>query len=246
MLQRLARSRPRVRVRNPMVCPSRFKSGVVNAQAAEQHPVDWYPLAVGGVLGFAASGYLLSQQQLTKQQELPAELKAQSQDAKLDFSKLAPAEAEAEEGKPPAALFAVGSMAYGDLTNFDPEPTEDDPYGAHRLSEAFAASVLRHGMKVMHQGTVVFPEDGETRPGFTLVVLIDASHCTAHCYSDTKQLSIDCFTCGSTDPILIYEDAVKEIKAMSPGVQVASNNQLPRFDSAAPGLARRSFMQRAA
>lgn len=145
----------------------------------------------------------------------------------------------ASVGAPPAA---IGSVVCGDLINFAPEPTEEDPTGCLRLIDAFTSSVLRHGMKVVGQKSVIFlPENSDTRPGFTSAVLLDASHCSAHCYSDTRQLAIDCFTCGSTNPKLIYDDAVEAIKLMSPGVQVSNSTQLPRFDSAAPGLVRKEW-----
>ena len=42
--------------------------------------------------------------------------------------------------------------------------------------------------------------DGSVSPlGFAAVVLIDESHVSAHCYSETGLLAIDVFTCGNTD-----------------------------------------------
>jgi len=68
-------SRSVARLARPRV-PSRLCSG----QAANQnYPIDWYPLAVGGVLGFAASGYLMSQEE--EFSAAKAELKVQSQAA---------------------------------------------------------------------------------------------------------------------------------------------------------------------
>ena len=42
-------------------------------------------------------------------------------------------------------------------------------------------------------------------PGFAAVVLLDESHVSAHCYSDTGLLAIDAFSCGNTDPARIIE-----------------------------------------
>jgi S-adenosylmethionine decarboxylase len=38
------------------------------------------------------------------------------------------------------------------------------------------------------------------------MVLLDESHCSAHCYADTRQIAMDVFTCGSTSPwtVLTY------------------------------------------
>ncbi|MGB0602901.1 MAG: S-adenosylmethionine decarboxylase family protein, partial [Candidatus Poseidoniaceae archaeon] len=35
-------------------------------------------------------------------------------------------------------------------------------------------------------------------PGFASVVLLDESHVSAHCYSDTGLLAVDAFSCGNT------------------------------------------------
>lgn len=130
--------------------------------------------------------------------------------------------------------YDTGCIVAGDIINFKPKPTAEDPTGCLRLNEAFARSVEKNGMTVMHRHSCVFPDDGSYRPGFTSVVLIDASHCTAHCYSDTEQISIDVFTCGKTSPSLIYDDAIQVLKEMSPTMEVVSENKDPRFLSERP------------
>ena len=137
---------------------------------------------------------------------------------------------------PAPAAIASGSIISGDIINFNPQGDATDPTGCYRLNNAFADAVERHGMTAVHQANVVFDDynQRDTRPGFTSVVLIDASHCTAHCYGDTQQLSIDVFTCGSTNPKLIYDDAIAAIMEMSPGATVTSSNTAARFISDAP------------
>ena len=55
--------------------------------------------------------------------------------------------------------------------------------------------------------------DGSVSPlGFASVVLLDESHVSAHCYSETGLLAVDAFSCGGTDPARIMEVIEKELK----------------------------------
>ena len=42
-------------------------------------------------------------------------------------------------------------------------------------------------------------------PGFACVIMLDESHCSAHSYADDGLLAIDLFTCGKTDPMMVFE-----------------------------------------
>lgn len=42
-------------------------------------------------------------------------------------------------------------------------------------------------------------------PGFACIVMLDESHCSAHSYADLGLLAIDIFTCGKTDPLVVFE-----------------------------------------
>lgn len=48
-------------------------------------------------------------------------------------------------------------------------------------------------------------------PGFTAVVVLDESHCSAHCYAETGQIALDVFTCGNTDPRMVLKYIREEI-----------------------------------
>ena len=61
-----------------------------------------------------------------------------------------------------------------------------------------ARAAERAGATVISQVRYRFGE--ESPPGFTAVVLLDESHCTAHSYADLGLIAIDVFTCGRTDP----------------------------------------------
>ena len=66
-------------------------------------------------------------------------------------------------------------------------------------------------------------------PGFAAVVLLDESHLTAHCYSEKGWLSIDCFTCGSTNPSVIIDAMHSAIQEVSPGIKLEKRKTEARF-----------------
>ena len=56
------------------------------------------------------------------------------------------------------------------------------------------------------------------------MVMLDESHCSAHCYSETQQIAMDVFTCGSTDPKKVLEYIREELDLGTVTMQ-----QVPRF-----------------
>jgi S-adenosylmethionine decarboxylase len=48
----------------------------------------------------------------------------------------------------------------------------------------------------------------DSPPGFTAVVVLDESHCSAHTYADLGLMAIDFFTCGTTNP----EDILRYVR----------------------------------
>ena len=72
--------------------------------------------------------------------------------------------------------------------------------------------------------------DGSISPlGFAAVVLIDESHVSAHCYSETGLLAIDIFTCGNTKPMQILNDIEKELLKILPNLIVQNKKTIRRF-----------------
>jgi len=67
-----------------------------------------------------------------------------------------------------------------------------------------AVAAERAGATVVSQVRYHFGHNSP--PGFTAVVLLDESHCTAHTYADLGLIALDVFTCGSTEPrdVLAY------------------------------------------
>jgi len=41
--------------------------------------------------------------------------------------------------------------------------------------------------------------------GCTAIVMLDESHCSVHTYADLGMLAMDIFTCGHTDPEVVWE-----------------------------------------
>jgi len=63
---------------------------------------------------------------------------------------------------------------------------------------AMARAAERAGATVVSQIRYKFGQDSP--PGFTAVVMLDESHCSAHTYADLGLIAMDVFTCGTTEP----------------------------------------------
>ena len=66
-------------------------------------------------------------------------------------------------------------------------------------------------------------------PGFAVVVLLDESHVSAHCYSDTGLLAIDAFSCGNTDPARIIEVVESRLSSEYPRLTINKRKRVERF-----------------
>ena len=78
------------------------------------------------------------------------------------------------------------------------------------MLDAMARAARRAGATVISQVRYRFGHDSE--PGFTAMVLLDESHCSAHSYADLGQIAMDIFTCGKTSPAKILEFIREEIE----------------------------------
>ena len=105
------------------------------------------------------------------------------------------------------------------------KPVEDDgQWMLNLLEEAVEQSTAR----CVHSHVEVF--DGTVSPlGFASVVLLDESHITAHCYSDRGWLSIDCFTCGETDPNSILDIVCSKLHSAMPNLKQQKRIETKRF-----------------
>ncbi len=67
-----------------------------------------------------------------------------------------------------------------------------------RVLDVMARAAKKAGSTVISQIRYKFGPDSP--PGFAALVMLDESHCSAHCYADLGLMAMDVFTCGKTDP----------------------------------------------
>ena len=88
--------------------------------------------------------------------------------------------------------------------------------------------VHRAGAREVHSHVAQF-DGSESPPGFAAVVLIDESHVSAHCYSESGLLAIDIFTCGDSDPVALADDIHREVIEAIPEIELTGKKKLDRF-----------------
>ena len=81
-----------------------------------------------------------------------------------------------------------------DCRNVSREVCLDD----QAMLNAMARAAEKAGASVISQIRYHFGHNSP--PGFTSMVLLDESHCSAHTYADQGMIAMDIFTCGTTDP----------------------------------------------
>ena len=119
---------------------------------------------------------------------------------------------------------ARGGHVVLDYIGYSP-PVEDD---GDWMLQLLRGCVQRSGAREVHSHAAQF--DGtESPPGFAAVVLIDESHVSAHCYSESGLLAIDIFTCGDSDPIALADEIHHEIADAVPGIELTGRKMLDRF-----------------
>ena len=74
---------------------------------------------------------------------------------------------------------------------------------------AMARSAEKAGATVISQ--VRYHFEHNSPPGFTAMVLLDESHCSAHSYADLGLIALDVFTCGETDPYDVLKYMQEEL-----------------------------------
>jgi S-adenosylmethionine decarboxylase len=88
--------------------------------------------------------------------------------------------------------------------------------------EGMARAARRAGSTVISQIRYKFGQDSP--PGFTAVVMLDESHCSAHTYAELGIIALDLFTCGRTDPNVVLKYLRDEIDLGEVMVR-----EIPRF-----------------
>lgn len=126
---------------------------------------------------------------------------------------------------------AKGRHLLIDCTGVPPEVCGDDKL----VLRAMATAAERAGATVISQVRYHFGHN--SAPGFTAMVLLDESHCSAHAYSDEGLLALDIFTCGNTDPrdVLAYMQEMLDLGDIT--VQHCERFHLPGERFRAPEIA---------
>ena len=104
-------------------------------------------------------------------------------------------------------------------------PVDDD---GEWMLQVLRDCVHRAGIKEVHAHVAQF-DGSESPPGFAAVVLIDESHVSAHCYSESGLLAIDIFTCGGSDPGLLADEIHSIVVDAVPGLALSGREHLDRF-----------------
>ena len=111
-----------------------------------------------------------------------------------------------------------------DYTGYSP-PVDD---AGEWMLQVLRDCVPRAGIKEVHAHVAQF-DGSESPPGFAAVVLIDESHVSAHCYSESGLLAIDIFTCGGSDPGLLADEIHSIVVDAVPGLALSGREHLDRF-----------------
>ena len=91
-----------------------------------------------------------------------------------------------------------------------------------RVLDVMARAAEKAGATVVSQVRYKFGHNSP--PGFTCVVLLDESHCSAHTYADLGLIAMDVFTCGNTNPLDVLAYIREELDLGDVSVR-----QVPRF-----------------
>ena len=90
------------------------------------------------------------------------------------------------------------------------------------MLDVMSRAAAKAGANVISQVRYKFGLDSP--PGFTAVIVLDESHCSAHSYADLGLVALDIFTCGRTDPRDILAYIREEIDLGEVEIR-----QIPRF-----------------
>jgi S-adenosylmethionine decarboxylase len=102
-----------------------------------------------------------------------------------------------------------------------------------RVLDVMARAAERAGSTVVSQIRYRFGSDSP--PGFAAIVMLDESHCSAHAYADLGLIALDVFTCGGTDPVLVWKYIQEELDLGESEVRMVSRFPLPEAASGRRG-----------
>ena len=119
---------------------------------------------------------------------------------------------------------AHGKHVFADYTGYQ----YDDKSDGEKILEIILEGVEEAEVRQVHSHVEEF--DGDlSPPGFAVVVLIDESHVTAHCYYDNGWLAVDAFTCGGGNPGLIIDHIQARLEEKMPSLRLMRRETVSRF-----------------
>ncbi|MFH1845848.1 MAG: adenosylmethionine decarboxylase [bacterium] len=101
-----------------------------------------------------------------------------------------------------------------------------------RFLSVMARAAERAGANVINQVRYRFGADSP--PGFTAFLLLDESHCSVHTYAEEGLVALDIFTCGGTDPLVLFRFINDEIDLGT--VEIRSCDRFMAATSEIPAL----------
>lgn len=117
----------------------------------------------------------------------------------------------------------AGAHVLMDYANYS-SPEEEGVW----ILELMRDCIRECGIREVHAHVESF--DGQiSPPGFAAVVLIDESHVSAHCYSNSGLLAIDVFTCGEHNPDVLAGAINQAIMKEIPNIRLVSKKRVERF-----------------
>ena len=103
-----------------------------------------------------------------------------------------------------------------------------------KVLRAMASAAEKAGATVISQVRYHFGHNSP--PGFTAMILLDESHCSAHSYADLGLIALDIFTCGDTDPRQVFHYMQVELD-----IEKYTILEVPRFHLPAQTKARKKL-----
>lgn len=99
----------------------------------------------------------------------------------------------------------------------------------NNISQIIFNALKEYNINIVHNH-IEFFDGSSSPPGFTSIYLIDESHVSAHCYSDTSLLALDIFTCSPNPEITksVANYINKKIYLKFPNIK-SINHEIPRF-----------------
>jgi S-adenosylmethionine/arginine decarboxylase-like enzyme len=101
---------------------------------------------------------------------------------------------------------------------------------AKTVYQIIEKAINRTSLLIVHENLTMLPiEDFISEAGWTLFFSLDSSHCSAHCYYDSKLMAIDVFSCGSSNIRGLIDDITDDLRRLLPTIECSFYTSNERF-----------------